>query len=125
MALTTDLAPTILELAGAPAAPGIDGRSLRPLFTRTPADWRSACPIEYTTDSVCPRMLNRGNDAIRTARYKYIRYRELKDMNELCDLQEYPYELANLIASPTSAGVRQQMAEELVRMLSVNRSPER
>ena len=38
MAFTKDLAPTIVELAGAPALPGIDGRSLLPRFTRTPAD---------------------------------------------------------------------------------------
>jgi N-acetylglucosamine-6-sulfatase len=50
LALTTDLAPTLVELAGAPALPGIDGRSLVPLFSRTPADWRSSFLIEYTTD---------------------------------------------------------------------------
>ncbi len=46
-------------------------------------------------------------------------------MNELDDLQEDPYELANLIASPTNAGARQQMAEELDRILSVGPAAER
>ena len=122
MALTTDLAPTILEFAGAPTQPGIDGRTLMPLFTHTPTDWRSSFLIEYTTDTVFPRMLKMGYDAVRTERYKYIRYRELKNMNELYDLQEDPFELSNLIASPPAAGVRQQMEAELDRILSSGRA---
>jgi N-acetylglucosamine-6-sulfatase len=118
MALTTDLAPTIVELARAPALSGIDGRSLLPLFTRTPADWRKSFLIEYTTDIVFPRTLKMGYDAVRTERYKFIRYRDLVGMNELYDLQEDPFELTNLMASPAAAGVRQQMETELGRLLA-------
>ena len=118
MSLTTDLAPTIVELAGAPALSGIDGRSLLPLFTRTPADWRSSFLIEYTTDIVFPRMLKMGYDAVRTERYKFIRYRELDGMNELYDLQTDPYELSNLIAIPSAATVRRQMEAELQGILA-------
>lgn len=118
MALTTDLAPTILELAGAPALPGIDGRSLVPLFARTPADWRKSFLIEYTTDIVFPRTLKMGYDAVRTERYKFIRYRELGGMNELYDLQQDPFELTNLMDSPAAAGLRQQMETELARLLT-------
>jgi N-acetylglucosamine-6-sulfatase len=121
MALTTDLAPTILELAGAPALPGIDGRSLVPLFTRTPADWRSAFLIEYTTDIVFPRMLKMGYDAVRTERHKFIRYRELPGMEELYDLERDPFELTNLIAAPAAAGLRRQMEAELERVLAPTR----
>ena len=123
LALTTDLAPTIVELAGAPAMPGIDGRSLVPLFARTPADWRTSFLIEYTTDIVFPRTLKMGYDAVRTERYKYIRYRDLKDMNELYDLLEDPFELSNLIAAPTATAARQQMEKELDRILASARSP--
>ena len=118
MALTTDLAPTILELASAPALPGIDGRSLVPLFARTPADWRKSFLIEYTTDIVFPRTLKMGYDAVRTERYKFIRYRELTGMNELYDLQQDPFELTNLIGSPAAVGLRQQMETELARLLT-------
>lgn len=117
MALTTDLAPTIVELAGAPALPGIDGRSLLPLFTRTPADWRKSFLIEYTTDIVFPRTLKMGYDAVRTERYKFIRYRELAGMNELYDLRQDPFELTNLMGSPAAAGLRQEMEGELARLL--------
>jgi N-acetylglucosamine-6-sulfatase len=118
MALTIDIAPTILALAGAPPLRGVDGRSLVPLFTGTPSDWRQSFLIEYTTDIVFPRVLKMGYDAVRTERYKYIRYRELEHMNELYDLQQDPYELSNLIASPASAAVRQQMETEMVRLLA-------
>ena len=121
MALTTDLAPTILDLAGAPSLPGIDGRSLVPLFTRTPADWRKSFLIEYTTDIVFPRVLKMGYDAVRTERYKFIRYRELEGMNELYDLEADPFELTNLVASPAAEELRRQMEAELERILSSGR----
>ena len=122
MALTTDLAPTIVELTGAPALPNIDGHSLMPLFARTPADWRKSFLIEYTTDIVFPRTLKMGYDAVRTERYKYIRYRDLKDMNELYDLQEDPFEVSNLITAPTAAAVRKVMEVELDRILTSARA---
>jgi N-acetylglucosamine-6-sulfatase len=123
MALTTDLAPTIVELAGAPAMPGIDGRSLVPLFTRTPDDWRKSFLIEYTTDIVFPRTLKMGYDAVRTERYKFIRYRDLEGMNELYDLRDDPFELSNLINSPNAAEVRGRMEVELKRILASGRHP--
>lgn len=121
LALTTDLAPTIVALAGAPAMPGIDGRSLLPLFHGTPVDWRRSFLIEYTTDIVFPRTLRMGYDAVRTERYKLIRYRELEGMNELYDLQEDPFELTNLIAAKEAAEVRRRMERELESLLAGGR----
>jgi N-acetylglucosamine-6-sulfatase len=123
MALTTDLAPTIVELTGAPALPNIDGRSLVPLFTRTPDDWRKSFLVEYTTDIVFPRTLKMGYDAVRTERYKFIRYRDLDGMNELYDLRDDPFELSNLINSPNAAEVRGRMEVELKRILASGRPP--
>jgi N-acetylglucosamine-6-sulfatase len=116
MSLTTDLAPTILDLAAAPPLPGIDGRSLRPLFTRTPEDWRRSFLIEYSTDIVFPRMYRMGYDAVRTERHKYIRYRELEGMNELYDLEADPFELVNLANAPQAAEIRRRLEEELDRL---------
>ncbi len=118
--LTIDLAPTILDLAAAEPLPGIDGRSLVPLFISkvTPADWRRSFLIEYTTDIVFPRVLKMGYDAVRTERYKYIRYRELEGMNELYDLRQDPFELKNVIDSTTASAARRQMEIELNRLLA-------
>jgi arylsulfatase A-like enzyme len=63
-----------------------------------------------------------GYDAVRTERYKYIRYRDLKDMNELYDLQEDPFEVSNLITAPTAAAVRKVMEVELDRILTSARA---
>lgn len=122
MALTTDLAPTIMEFAGASPMPGIDGRSLLPLLDGIPANWRKSFLIEYTTDIVFPRTLKMGYDAVRTGRHKFIRYRELESMDELYDLQDDPYELTNLIGEPAAAGLRRQMESELEKILSARRA---
>jgi N-acetylglucosamine-6-sulfatase len=118
-ALTIDIAPTILDLAAARPLPGIDGRSLVPLFgaNGAPADWRRSFLIEYTTDIVFPRILKMGYDAVRDERYKFIRYRELEGMNELYDLQQDPFELRNLIGSTSSIGLRRRMEGELDALL--------
>ena len=60
---------------------------------------------------------------MRTERYKYIRYRDLKDMNELYDLVEDPFELSNLIAAPAANPVRRAMVSELDRILASARAP--
>ena len=119
--LTTDLAPTIVDLARATPLRGIDGRSMVPLFRAkgAPAGWRHSFLIEYNTDIVFPRMLKMGYDAVRNERYKYIRYRELEDMNELYDLQADPFELTNLINEKSSTGLRRLMEGELDALLKV------
>ena len=120
LALTIDIAPTILDLAAATPLPGIDGRSLLPLFDArgVPPDWRRSFLIEYTTDIVFPRILKMGYDAVRDERYKFVRYRELEGMNELYDLQQDPFELRNLIGSASSSGLRRRMEGELDALLA-------
>lgn len=117
MALSIDLAPTVLEVAGLPRRPAVHGRSLVPVLTQTAQDWRSSFLVEYFTDTVFPRIRTMGYVAARTARHKYIRYRELRDMDELYDLETDPYEMTNLIARPEAAEVLQQMRAELQRLL--------
>ena len=50
---------------------------------------------------------------VRTDRYKYIRYHGVWDSNEFYDLQEDPYEMNNLIASPEHQDTIQQLLDEL------------
>ena len=65
-------------------------------------------------------MLNMGYDAVRNERYKFIRYRELKGMNELYDLQRDPFELTNLIDAQSSIDVRRRMEAELDALLKAH-----
>jgi N-acetylglucosamine-6-sulfatase len=117
IALSIDLAPTLLELAGTAPEHLLDGRSLVPVLRGVAREWRSSFLIEYWSDTVFPRIERMGYDAVRTERYKYVRYRELQGMDELYDLDTDPYELENLIHSPGHVSVKQALAKELGRLL--------
>lgn len=104
-----DLAPTILDLAGARAALPLDGRSLLP-FARsaTARDDRDILlegPPKPRTNGL-PRFTG-----IRTARYKYVEY--VWGARELYDLWRDPDETTNLAGSPATAGVQAELARRL------------
>ena len=117
MALSIDLAPTLLEVAGLAPGAGVQGRSLVPVLAQQAPGWRTSFLIEYFSDTVFPRIRTMGYSAVRTARHKYIQFRELKEMDELYDLEADPYELTNLVGKPESREVLQQMRTELQRLL--------
>jgi N-acetylglucosamine-6-sulfatase len=117
MVLSIDVAPTLLELAGVQPGADLQGRSLVPVLERDPQDWRSSFLVEYYSDTVFPRVHQMGYVAARTARHKYIQYRELKGMDELYDLETDPFEETNIIARPDAAGTLERMQAELRRLL--------
>ncbi|HEY7291742.1 MAG TPA: sulfatase [Vicinamibacterales bacterium] len=123
MVLSIDLAPTLLEMAGLPAGAERQGQSLVPLFGPAPPEWRSSFLIEYYSDTVFPRIKNMGYVAARTARYKYIRYRELHGMDELYDLETDPYEETNLVDRPDARSTLDTMRAELQRLLQQTKFP--
>jgi N-acetylglucosamine-6-sulfatase len=116
MALTIDLAPTMLDLAGVAPPRSMDGRSLVPVLRGGAPAWRTSFLIEYNSDTVFPRVQRMGYEAVRTERYKYIRFRELVGMDELYDLARDPFELENLVASAAHAAVRESLGKELDRL---------
>ncbi|HRX78321.1 MAG TPA: sulfatase [Pirellulaceae bacterium] len=96
-ALSIDLAPTLLELSGASEKMAVDGESLVPLLRgNSPENWRNSFLIQYNSDTVFPRVDRMGYRAIRTQRWKFIRYNELDGMDELYDMKHDPYEMHNL-----------------------------
>ncbi|MCA9068686.1 MAG: sulfatase-like hydrolase/transferase, partial [Planctomycetaceae bacterium] len=118
VALSIDLAPTLLDLAKVKPTDPVDGRSLVPLLSgQTPADWRSSFLIQYNTDTVFPRVLNMGYRAIRTPRWKYIRYQKLQDMDELYDLLNDPFEMTNAIDQTQHAEVLKELKTELDKLI--------
>ena len=112
MALTIDLAPTVLELGGV-ASESLDGRSLVPLLQGETEGWRDLFFVEYYSDIVFPRIVNMGYEAVRTERHKLIHYLELEGMDELYDLETDPYEMTNLIDSQDYASVRRELYSRL------------
>jgi N-acetylglucosamine-6-sulfatase len=109
-ALSIDIAPTMLEFAAAPRPANLQGRSLAPLLRGARIGWREDFLIEYFSDTVFPRIRNMGYQAVRTERWKYIQYQELKGMDELYDLSADPYELNNVIASGPVADMQRRLA---------------
>ncbi len=124
--LSIDLAPTLLELAGADIPANMQGRSLVTLLEgRTPADWRRSMLLEYYSDTVWPRLVLMGYQAVRTDRWKYIRYVDLEDMDELYDLDADPYELHNLIDEEGAEQAKAELVAELDRLLRETGAPAR
>ena len=116
LALTVDLAPTLLELAGAPAGPQIQGRSVVPLFGGTPTDWRASVLVEfYTYENPFPHLLDMDYRALRTGRYKYIHWIKHPDQDELYDLVSDSLELRNLAEDPAFRSVKAELKMELGR----------
>ncbi len=118
LTLTVDLAPTLLEFAGLPPGPGMQGRSLIPLFRSTPFDWRQAVLVEfYTNEQPFPHLLDMDYRAVRTARYKYIHWIKFPDHDELYDLRADSLERHNVADEPGYAGTRASLKKELGRLV--------
>ena len=114
LALNVDVAPTLLELAGAEPLEKVHGRSLVPLLGGRAAPWRDSFLAEYFLEKVAPRAP--AWQAVRTARWKYIRYTGLEGMDELYDLAADPHEVRNLAADPGSRPALERMRAELERL---------
>ncbi|MDH5821648.1 sulfatase [Luteimonas sp. RD2P54] len=98
MVRNIDIAPTLLELAGAAAPIVMDGRSVLPLLRGAPADWPLEMLYEYYWEDAFPHTPTVF--ALRDQRYKYIYYHGVWDSAELYDLQADPQERSNLIRDP-------------------------
>jgi arylsulfatase A-like enzyme len=134
----TDIAPTVLELAGAEADKSIDGRSLVPflhdpsLTTLTPflfesfvetSDVEAAGAISQAGPQSRPESKHRTNatasllappkdyEGILLGPYKYIAWPDGE--KELYDLEKDPYELNNIVRIPNYFPVRNFLHHEL------------
>jgi N-acetylglucosamine-6-sulfatase len=117
LVLSIDLAPTLLELGGVEVPGHMQGVSLVPLLKGKDVPWRESILIEYFSDTVWPRLVTMGYQAVRTERWKYIHYTELEGMDEFYDLQADPYEMNNVIADPAAATALEAAKTELQRLL--------
>ena len=120
--LAIDIAPTVLDLAGASAADTghIQGLSLRPLSkVGTGKALRSSFMCEYFSENAMPWLIGMSYKAIRTRRHKYIHWTQKSldgvECDELYDLKSDPYEMHNIVAKRsermTVARLRKQLAQ--------------
>jgi arylsulfatase A-like enzyme len=115
---SVDIAPTVLDLAGAPIGPQVQGRSLVPVLKGDTAGWRQAVLVEFTSyENPFPHLVDMDYRAIRTDRYKYIHWIKFPDLDELYDLAEDPLEQHNLAGSPAMAQVKAGLQAELGRLV--------
>lgn len=91
-----DLFPTLNELCELPAVPHLDGRTLTPLLE-----------APSRTDGVALVQFRPGQCAIRTHRYRYIRYADGGE--ELYDHATDPGEHHNLSADATAASLKAEL----------------
>ncbi len=114
LALSVDIAPTVLDVAGVPIGEHIQGRSLVPLLQGRPTDWRQSVLIEFFTyENPFPWLVDMDYRALRTARYKYVHWMQHPDESELYDLLEDPYEIRNLIDERQMQEIADQLRAEL------------
>jgi arylsulfatase A-like enzyme len=103
LALNSDLAPTIAELAGAAAPAFVDGRSLTPLWRNPPAAWRECLLVQRGANTA--GQADEGDElhapwgfhALRTSQYLYAAWSN--GDRELYDVLADPSELRNLAAT--------------------------
>ncbi len=92
LALNIDIAPTVLSLAGIDSQEYMHGRSLVHLMAGKSNTWRNEAFLEHLYNHpAIPR-----SEGLRTHRWKYIRYMEHPDYEELYDLQQDSDEARNL-----------------------------
>jgi len=112
-ALSIDLAPTMLDYAGAPIPGNMQGRSLRPIVRgETPEDWRQSFFYDYNFGMYpgdIPRSIG-----VRTDAWKYVRYTATRPQHEqLFDMRNDPLETNNLAGNANYRSVLERMRERV------------
>src|SRR5690606_39755832 len=97
-----DIAPTLLDYAGATVPEDMQGASMKELFTQDEAShWRDKIYYHYYEKSYGLT----AHYGIRTDRYKLIHFYDPVDSWELYDLEKDPREMTNLFSNPAYAKV--------------------
>lgn len=92
-----DIYPTLLELCGLPPSDGLEGHSLLPQLknSKAPRPWPAITSH------------NQGNHAVRTERWRYIRYADGSE--ELYDMKRDPNEWTNLAGEKKFAAIKKDL----------------
>jgi len=118
--LTVDVAPSLLELCGAPALRNLHGKSWVKLVQGGDRSWRKSWLYHYNYEKQFPYTPNVRS--VRTENWKYTRSPHGdggpdRHQAELYNIEFDPEERYNLIANPKYAGVVKDMQRELVKVM--------
>ncbi len=108
-ALNVDIAPTLLDMAGAAIPEPMQGKSLQPLVWGKSPAWRDEFFYEHCFQfSAIPK-----SEGVVTKRYKYLRYIDSEPMfEELYDLKTDPHEEHNLAQDPNYQNLLEDMRKK-------------
>jgi arylsulfatase A-like enzyme len=126
LVMSVDFAPTMLDIAGLKSPSTMQGKSLAPLLTDPKTKWRDSTFHEnYFTSHFVPALADAGDwrekilersvrcKAVRTKRYKYIRYFEQRPIiEELFDLQNDPIEANNVVGKSQYSNILASLREK-------------
>ena len=120
---TIDFAPTILDICGAQPLRKVHGHSWKQLAQGDDSDWRTSFYYEYNYEHQFPYTPNVR--ALRTDRWKYIRYPHGdgspdRHLAELYDLEADPGEDKNLINDEAHIDVVKGLRSELDRLIAIH-----
>lgn len=90
--------PTLCELAHIDAPPHVEGQSIVSLLKNPSSEWQGVALTTY----------GKGNHAVRTDRWRYIRYADGSE--ELYDHRDDPYEWKNVASSPELTTLKSELA---------------
>ncbi|MGB2906691.1 MAG: sulfatase [Candidatus Aminicenantaceae bacterium] len=113
LVLNVDVTPTILDIAGICTPQMYQGRSLRPLIRGSQADWREAILTEHLWDH--PDIPQ--SEAIRSKNWKYIRYPQHPEFEELYDLRSDSIERNNLAFDKRCSETIEKLREHCDRLI--------
>jgi len=105
--LNVDIAPTLLDLAGLSIPQEIQGKSLVPSIRGSMHNPRKEILTEHLWDH--PEIPQ--TEAVRTKRWKYIRYPQHPEFEELYDLQSDSIEKNNLVFDKRHNEIRAELAK--------------
>ena len=116
LVILQDLAPTLIELAGGKPGVHVQGRSVLPLIKGNKKGWRKSVLIEYWAENAYPWLVGMTYKAVRTERYKYIKWvnrAKNGELDEMYDLTLDPYEINNIVKRPALRATRDKLKREL------------
>lgn len=110
-----DLAPTILDIAGADIPEQMQGRSLVPLLQKKDSDWRDAVYYHYYEGPPAVHKVAKHH-GVRTDRYTLAHYYH-KNEWELFDLKKDPEQLESVYGDQEYADVQERLKAKLKELI--------
>jgi arylsulfatase A-like enzyme len=124
MVLNIDIAPTVLDIAGAKAPAAMHGKSVVPLVADTPNDpvpvkWRDAWYYAYYEFPDISHNVNKHR-GVRTEKWKFIHYYDppfkFRQEYELYDLEKDPEERVNLANRPAMRATIKELEAKMAEL---------